>query len=54
MTMELRKDEIAVINSMRRNSGYVDFTVEKRPTRENPDGELVRVVIEKSELVTKT
>lgn len=51
MELELKKDEIAVIKAMRRNGGHVKFTVEKRPTNENPDGELVRIVIERSELV---
>lgn len=47
----LKNDELAVIKFMREHGPHVDFTVEKRPDKENPDGKIVRVVMSQSILV---
>lgn len=45
---QLNKDEQFVIEEMRKYKGdYATFRVEKRPTKEHPDGVLVRIVAEK-------
>lgn len=51
--LELSKDEAFVIAQMRNVKGFVAFKIEKRPTKEQPDGELVRIVTEISTLVDK-
>ncbi len=42
----LRPDELAVIETMRKSGKYADFTIEKRPSNEFPDGELFRIKVE--------
>ena len=49
--MELRKDEEKLILLIRHSKKYATFRVEKRPTKEYPDGELQRVVVEDSYLL---
>ena len=48
----LKPDELAIIETMRKHGPYASFTVEKKPSKENPDGELVRIVIETSKIVS--
>lgn len=45
--MNLTIDEKLVIETMRKFSPYANFKVEKRPSRENPNGELMRISVEK-------
>jgi hypothetical protein len=47
----LRKDEEKLIMLMRRSQKYCTFRVEKRPSKEFPDGELQRVIVEDSVLL---
>lgn len=50
--LELTNEERAVIETMREHSdGFYKFTIEKKPTEKHPDGELVRIFVEKSELI---
>lgn len=49
--INLTPDEIFIITKMREVKGYANFRIEKRPDKEYPDGRLVRIVSEKSELV---
>ncbi len=53
MTEELKltKDEICIILKMREYKGHAKFSIFKQPTKEQKDGSLVRIVIEKSELI---
>lgn len=51
MTLELKKDELVLIQKLRSAPKYVTFTVEKRPSTENPDGEINRITITESILV---
>ena len=53
MTMELTNTERAIIETMREyTDGFYKFVIEKKPTPEHPEGELVRLFIEKSELIS--
>lgn len=51
MKIELKKDELTVINLMRKSPAYCKFVIEKRPSSENPDGELSRIITETSTLL---
>lgn len=52
--MFLDSDEEFVIKAMRNVKGYASFKIEKRPSKERPDGEFIRIVCETSQLVDKT
>lgn len=41
--MELTPNEILIIQEMRKYGPYAQFMVEKKPTSEKPNGELVRI-----------
>ena len=49
--MELSSDERFVVERMRHVEGYATFRIEKKPTKRNERGELVRIVVEQSVLV---
>lgn len=51
MTIDLKRDELLLIEKLRQCPKYATLTVEKRPTAENPDGEINRIVIEQSFLL---
>jgi hypothetical protein len=51
MKVEVTKDELTLLNLMRKHGPYATFTVEKRPTAEQPDGQLSRFVVETSTLL---
>ena len=42
----ISNDEAKVILAMRRYGPFATFRVEKRPTKENPNGELLKVTTE--------
>lgn len=52
-TLILKRDEIILIQKLRSAPKYSTLTVEKRPTKENPDGEVNRILIESSYLVSE-
>lgn len=50
--MELTNEERTIIQTMREHTdGFYKFTIEKKPTQQHPEGELVRIFVEKSELI---
>ncbi len=49
--MTLRRDEIKLIQLVREKPNFCIFRVEKRPSKEFPDGEITRVVVEESVLL---
>lgn len=51
MMVDLRQDEVTLIQTLRKAARYSTIRVEKRPTKSHSDGELVRVVIEQSYLM---
>ena len=42
----LGQDEAKVVLAMRRYGPFASFKIEKRPTREKPEGELLKVTTE--------
>ena len=51
MTLDLRKDEMVLIQKLRVAPKFSTLQVEKRPSNEFPDGEVQRIVVETSYLV---
>lgn len=49
--LTLKKDELILIQKLRSSPKYVTLTVEKRPSNENPDGEINRITITESILL---
>ncbi len=49
--IKLTEDELFVIKKMRECEGHAKFSIFKQPTKEKKEGKLVRIVIEKSELI---
>lgn len=43
--IELSKEERALIEMVRKYGIWVDFSVEKRPTKDHPNGIITRVVV---------
>lgn len=48
----LNEGELRLIQVIRNSGKFCDFTVEKRPTHEFPDGEIARVVVSESIKIT--
>ena len=51
--MELSQEELSIIKLLREKQGYVKIVIEKKPTHEKPNGEVYRVVIEESKLISE-
>jgi hypothetical protein len=51
MKIDLTKEELTLINLMRKAPPYSLIKVEKRPTAENKDGDYSRITIESSTLL---
>lgn len=51
--LKLTQEEELVIIFMRKYGPYADFTIEKRPNLENPDGKISRIVTTLSNIVDK-
>ena len=51
LDIKLTKDEITIINLMRKSPAYCNFVLEKRPTDECPNGEFTRLKTETSTLL---
>ena len=49
--INLSKDEVKVLLTMRKFGPYASFKVEKRPTRDKPLGELLHIVTENKTIV---
>ncbi len=47
----LTEDEFKVVLSMRKFGPFASFKIEKRPTKQQPEGELVKVVAEIRQLM---
>ena len=50
-SIELRKDELILIQKIRQAPKHTTFSVEKRPSNEFPNGEIYRITVETSHLV---
>lgn len=51
MLVEITEKEKRIIEELRKRPKYSKITIEKRPTKENKEGEPVRVVVEESILI---
>jgi hypothetical protein len=51
--LQLTQEEELVVIFMRKYGPYVDFTVEKRPCVEFPEGKITRIVTSLSNIVDK-
>ena len=52
--MELTKDEMFVIEEMRKIGPFAMFFIEKRPTKENANGALIKVDVKKTVFFSTT
>lgn len=51
MSIDLKKDEVILIQKLRSASKFSTIVAEKRPSAENPDGEITQIKITDSFLV---